>query len=257
MIPKIIHYCWFGGKKKPELAKKCIRSWKKYCPDYKIIEWNEENFDINYNAYVKEAYDSQKWAFVTDVVRLYAMVNFGGIYMDTDVEVLRPLDELLKYEAVSGFEDQEHIPTGLMACEKGHPLFTELLDEYKQLHFIKADGSLDLTTNVIRITNACKKYGFTPNNPLQTINGFTLLPNDYLCPKSYETGEINLTENSYTIHHFNASWHSKAEKKAHNKRINKMKRAEIKDYIIHIPNRLLMKCIGRNKYENIKNKFNK
>ena len=112
MIPKKIHYCWFGGNPLPPLAVKCIESWKKYLPDYEIKEWNESNFDLNYNDYVREAYEAKKWAFITDVVRLYAMVTEGGIYMDTDVEVLKPLDELLQYDAVSGFESSSRIPTG-------------------------------------------------------------------------------------------------------------------------------------------------
>ena len=170
MIPKIIHYCWFGRNPLPELAQKCIASWKKYCPDYQIIEWNEDNFDINCNAYVKEAYEAKKWAFVSDVARLYALVEMGGIYMDTDVEVLKPLDSLLKYEAVSGFESETAIPTGLMAACKGQKLFVELLHEYDTIHFKRSDGSLDLTTNVTRITNTCLKYGFKANNSLQTVN---------------------------------------------------------------------------------------
>ena len=105
MIPKVIHYCWFGRNPLPPLAKKCIESWKKYCPDYEIKEWNEDNFPMDYNDYVKEAYEAKKWAFITDVVRLFALVTEGGIYMDTDVEVIKPLDGLLQYEAVSGFEN--------------------------------------------------------------------------------------------------------------------------------------------------------
>ena len=111
MIPKKIHYCWFGRNPLPPLALKCIASWKEYCPDYEIKEWNEDNFDLNCNAYVREAYEARKWAFITDYVRLYALVNEGGIYMDTDVEVLKPLDDLLCYDAVSGFESQTQIPT--------------------------------------------------------------------------------------------------------------------------------------------------
>ena len=130
MIPKIIHYCWFGGNPLSDLAQKCIDSWKKYCPDYEIKEWNESNFDLNSCDYVREAYQAKKWAFVTDYVRLYAMVTEGGIYMDTDVEVIRPLDSFLSNRAFSGFEDETNIPTGIMACEKGFPLFEELLEEY-------------------------------------------------------------------------------------------------------------------------------
>lgn len=214
MIPKKIHYCWFGDNPLPPLAVKCIESWKKYLPDYEIKEWNESNFDLNYNDYVREAFEAKKWAFITDVVRLYALVNEGGIYMDTDVEVLKPLDDLLVYEAVSGFETKTRIPTGLMACQEQQPLFKELLHEYDGLHFKSPDGSFDMTTNVTRITNIGLKYGFIPNNAKQTVNGFTLLPQDYLCPKSYEDGETYLTENSMTIHHFAGSWLSDVDRYA-------------------------------------------
>lgn len=206
MIPKKIHYCWFGRGEKPELALKCIESWEKYLPDYEIIEWNEDNFDLDMYPYVREAYDARKFAFVTDVVRLWAMYTYGGIYMDTDVEVLKPLDLLLQFEAVSGFESSTQIPTGMMACREGFPLFKELLDEYDDLHFVQADGTMDMTTNVVRITSTCLKHGFVPNGELQTVDGFTLLPSDYLCPKSWDTGKITLTENTLCIHHFSGSW---------------------------------------------------
>ena len=205
-IPKIIHYCWFGGNPLPELTVKCIDSWTKYCPEYEIKRWDESNFDINLNDYVKEAYEAKKWAFVSDVARLYAITTYGGIYMDTDVEVLKSLDSILEYDAVTGFESDEMITTGLMACIKNHPMFLEFLQEYSDKHFVNSDGSFDLTTNVTRITNTCFKYGFVPNNTFQTINNLTLLPKDYLCPKDYKTKKINITENSLTIHHFDGSW---------------------------------------------------
>lgn len=211
-IPKTIHYCWFGGNPLPELAERCIESWRTFCPDYEIVRWDETNFDIHYNDYVAEAYAAKKWAFVSDVARLYALVHFGGIYMDTDVEVLKPLDELLQYEAVSGFESADRIPTGLMACRKQQPLFEELLRDYEDKHFLRADGSCDPTTNVTRITNLCEQYGLRLNNTKQTIRGFTLLPTDVLCPKDYETGELHLTNNSLCIHHFDGSWHTEEEK---------------------------------------------
>ena len=216
MIPKVIHYCWFGRGQMPQLALKCIESWKKYLPDYEIKEWNEDNFDLDMYPYVREAYDNRKFAFVTDVVRLYALYHEGGIYMDTDVEVLKSLDSLLKYEAVSGFESPTQIPTGLMACREGHPLFKELLYEYNGIHFVKEDGTLDLTTNVVRITNACLKNGLVLNNKLQTIKGFTILPKDYLCPKSYKDGKIYLTKNTMTIHHFAGSWLDDKTRSRHN-----------------------------------------
>ena len=216
MIPKTIHYCWFGRNPKPKLAEKCIESWKKYCPDYELIEWNEDNFDISTAPlYVRQAYEAKKWAFVTDYVRLWAMTTFGGIYMDTDVEVLKPLDPILAHEAVSGFEAEKYITTSLMACQKEFPLFLEFLSYYDTVFFLKGDGTIDQTTNVTTITNICKEKGFVPNNQFQIIEGFALYPSDYFCPRSYQTGKLRKTENTMTIHWFAASWHTKAEKRAH------------------------------------------
>lgn len=206
MIPKVIHYCWFGRGPMPKLALKCIESWKKYCPDYEIKEWNEDNFDLDMYPYVREAYDARKFAFVTDVVRLYALYHEGGIYMDTDVEVIKPLDSLLAYDAVSGFESPTQIQTGLMASRDGHPLFKELLDEYNGIHFVRPDGTLDTTTNVIRISNTCREYGLRLDNTLQTVRGFTLLPKDFLCPIEHEGHRLVLTPNTLCIHHFAGSW---------------------------------------------------
>lgn len=230
-IPKKIHYCWFGGKPLPEDAKKYIESWKKYCPDYEIIEWNESNFDLNSNMYVKEAYEARKWAFITDYVRLYVMYNYGGIYMDTDVEVLKKLDVFLENDAFSGFESNKYIPTGIMACKKGFKLFGELLDYYTNKHFKKENGDLDLTTNVITITNICKKHGLVLNNKQQNVDGFMLYPAEYFCPKDYKTGEINVTENTYTIHHFSGSWledEDKEIKVIHEKVLRKYNRIKVK-----------------------------
>jgi len=214
MIPKIIHYCWFGGNPLPELTQKCIASWKKHCPDYEIIEWNESNFDIHCCDYVQEAYEAKKWAFVSDVARLFALVNYGGIYMDTDVEVLKPLDNLLSYEAFSGFEAVDRITTGIMACCKDQPLFTEFYESYKDDHFLREDGTMDTTTNVTRITDACLKYGVQLNNTMQTVNGLTLFPKDYFCPKDFYSGGLSITDNSYTIHHYDVSWLDDEEKEA-------------------------------------------
>lgn len=211
MIPKKIHYCWFGGKPLPELAIKCIASWKKFCPDYEIIEWSENNFNVQCCDYVKEAFQQKKWAFITDYVRLKVLTEYGGIYMDTDVELIQPLDSFLKEKAFSGFETPDAIPTGIMACEKDFPLFKEMVFEYEKRHFIRSDGSLDGMTNVIYITDVCLKKGLKLNNSYQIIEGFALYPKEYFCPKSYLTKEIHCTEHTHAIHHFSASWRTEKQ----------------------------------------------
>lgn len=209
MIPKIIHYCWFGGNPLPELAVKCIESWKKNCPDYEIKQWDETNFDLHYNEYVWEAFQAKKWAFITDVVRLYALETYGGVYMDTDVEVLKSLDPFLEHIAFSGFENDKNIPTGIMASVKGGKWVSDNLHYYDDKHFIKEDSTLDLTTNVTTITNYMLPLGLKQNNTFQDFPGLiTFYPKDYFCPKSYEDGKIYLTPNTVTIHHFAGSWHT-------------------------------------------------
>ncbi len=198
----------------PENAKKCIESWKKYCPDYEIREWNEGNCDLDCCAYVREAYDAKKWAFITDVLRLHVLVEHGGIYMDTDVEVLKPLDGILGCEAVAGFETEKQIMTGLMACEKGHPLFREMLRGYDDARFVREDGSYDMTTNVQRVTALCVKHGLKPDNTLQTVGGITVFPKDYFSPKDFDREAYTITENTCAIHHFDGSWLPEEERLA-------------------------------------------
>lgn len=215
MIPKKIHYCWFGGNPIPESVTKYIESWKKFCPEYEIKEWNETNFDVNCCLYSKEAYAEKKWAFVSDVARLYALVSEGGIYMDTDVEVCKKLDCFLYHKAFSGFEAEDLVSTGIMACEKGYPLFSKLLEEYKERRFINPDGSYNAITNVEYITNMCGKFGLKFNNLYQEILGLSIYPKEYFSPKDYMTGKILKTENTYTIHYFASSWYTEREKKWH------------------------------------------
>lgn len=207
MIPKIIHYCWFGRGKMPELALKCIASWKKFLPDYEFRLWDEERFDIHSVPYVEEAYNARRFAFVTDYVRLYALYTEGGIYMDTDVEVLRNLDCFLYHPAFSGFEDETHIPTGIMASEKGGEWVRWQLEYYENRHFLLKDGNYDATTNVEIIGSRMQEDGFILKNGLRNFKDIiTMYPRDYFCPKSHETGKIRLTSNTYVIHHFSMSW---------------------------------------------------
>ena len=208
MIPKIIHYCWFGKKSLPEEARKCIESWKKYCPDYEIKEWNEDNFDINSCVYVKEAYNEQKWAFVTDFVRLKVIYDYGGIYMDTDVEVCKSLDPLLKWDAFSGFESNNNIPTGIMGGIAKNEWMGYLLSYYKNKHFKSQNGEIDLTTNVTTITKMTfEKYKVKLDDTFQVFGeNMVLYPFEYLCAKDHSNGIVNKTNNTYTIHHFSGSW---------------------------------------------------
>jgi len=209
MIPKKIHYCWFGKGKMPELALKCIESWRVNLPDYELKEWNENSFDINSNFYVKEAYESRKFAFVTDYVRLYALYTEGGIYMDTDVEVIKNLDPFLDLPAFSGFEDNVHIPTGIMAAEKGSVWAGWQLKYYDDRHFLLPDGTLDVEI----IGRLMGEKGFILRNGLYNFqNIITIFPRDYFCPKSHTTGKIELTQNTYTIHHFAGSWKSTSDR---------------------------------------------
>lgn len=207
MIPKVIHYCWFGRGQKPEQALMCIESWKKYLPEYELKEWNEDNFDITQNQYVREAYENRKFAFVTDYVRLYALYHDGGVYMDTDVEVIGSYDQFLHHHAFSGFETDGNVPTGMMAAEKGSVWAKELLDQYDDRKFVKEDGSFDMTTNTTVITNYMLEKGLKLNNKYQDFPDLcTMYPADFFCPKDHRTGKIRCTKNTVCIHHFAGSW---------------------------------------------------
>ena len=213
-IPKIIHYCWFGNGKMPPLFKKCIESWKKYCPDFEIKCWSEENFDINQNRYVKEAYEAKKWAFVTDYVRLKVLYDCGGIYLDTDVELIKPLGDLIKERGFMGFDENGVMCTGLgFGCEKGNDLVGELLKDYDDIPFKLEDGSYDLTPCPDRNSNTLKKLGMDITNHSQIFMGIKFFPREYFCPMDYISGKIKKTENTNSIHHYSASWTSKTSKR--------------------------------------------
>ncbi len=208
MIPKVIHYVWVGGNPLTPLAEKCIESWKKYCPDYEIKRWDESNFDITQNDYCKEAYESKKWAFVSDYIRLKVLYEYGGVYMDTDVEVIKSLDKYLKHSAFSGYEGHEFVPTGIIGAEKGNRWIEENLKQYDNRHFILGKNKLDLTTNVHAITNKTKEMypNIKLNNKFLDLGDVVFYPSDYFCPIDYETKVCNITRNTCTIHHFCGSW---------------------------------------------------
>ncbi|SUP37230.1 glycosyltransferase family 32 protein [Veillonella criceti] len=208
MIPKIIHYCWFGGKPLPKKYKKYIETWKKYCPDYEIIEWNENNFDINQNRFCKEAYEAKKWAFVADYVRLKVLCEYGGIYLDTDIEVCKSFDKILGYDAFVGFESSDCISTATIGSEKSGEWITYLLSYYDDKSFFEVDGGVKLITNVIIITKMTKaRYNIIFNNKFQIFGeNNALFPFEVFCAKEFGTGRNRKTDNTYTVHHFSGSW---------------------------------------------------
>jgi hypothetical protein len=207
-IPKVIHYCWFGKSEKPILVKKCIDSWKELCPDYEIIEWNEDNFDVTSNQYTAEAYANKKWAFVTDFVRLYVLYNYGGIYMDSDVQLVKNIDPFLTCPAFSGFESNNYLPTAIMGAEKSNRWIKYLLDYYYDKHFVLENGSLDLTTNTNIITKiTLSKYtNVKLKNKYQETTDFILFPSKVFCPKKPGHVYYKIYKNTFAVHHFNGSW---------------------------------------------------
>ncbi len=255
MIPQTIHYCWFGRNPKPKLAQKCIKSWKKHCKGYQIIEWNEDNFDIlSCPLYVRQAYSEKKWAFVTDYVRLQVVYEYGGVYFDTDVELIKNIDHLLTYHAWFGFEDGVFIATGLgFGAEQGCSLLYEMMQDYQYTPFILPDGEYDKTPCPRRNTKTILKYGLKQDDSFQVLDcNILILPTSFLCPLSYNTGIKNLTKNTISIHHFDGSWLSASQKQAHKKMWKDIQKANRKHYILTTPNRILMKLLGAENYEKLK-----
>ena len=222
MIPKIIHYCWFGGNPLPEIAKKCINSWKTFLPDYEIKEWNEKNYDVHKIPYISQAYNSKKYAFVSDYARFDILYKYGGIYFDTDVEIIKDLNSIIKKGPFVAIEkgNKFYINAGLgIASNKNEKIYKEILESYQNDSFIKEDGSLNQKTVVTRVSDIFAKYGFVEKDIIQSISNITIYPSEYFCPKDYFTGEIKITQNTFTIHHFDASWTTKAQKKYDQQRI--------------------------------------
>lgn len=203
MIPKKIHYCWFGRGEKPKLAKKCIESWKTFCPDYKIIEWNEDNIDVNMNAYTKMCYEQKNYAFLSDYVRLVAVFENGGIYFDTDVEAVKPLDELLPNKAFFGFETKDYVNTGHgFGAEAKAEIVKALIDAYDRV----IDGQHGTVGCPVLNTEALVKNGFEMNGETQTRNGVVVYAKEYFNPFNDNTGVLTKTDNTYSIHWYGKTW---------------------------------------------------
>lgn len=214
LIPKVIHYCWFSGKEIPDHLKKCMESWEKYCPDYEIKRWDETNYDMNRNPYVRQAYECQKWGFIPDYARLDILYHYGGIYMDTDVELVKSPDVLCCQQAFCGVEKWGNINIGgLSGAIPHHPMMKKLLDERKDVEFIRKDGSLNTEPSGIYETMPFIREGMRIDNRTQNIQGMTVYSSDYFHPYDYMSGEIFMTENTFSIHYFDGGWLSPDEKK--------------------------------------------
>ena len=206
MIPKKIHYCWFGRGELSAKAQKCIKSWKKYCPDYEIIEWNEGNFDVNQNAYTKYCYENKKYAFLSDYARLQIIYQEGGIYFDVDVEVIKPFNDLLKVDAFFGFETNEYINTGVgFGAIRDCYVVKVLLKEYDSL----LDGKSGTIGCPELNTKALVKVGLVQNGQKQIVGGAMIYPASYFNPYDDATGQLYLTEDTYSIHWYAKSWMDK------------------------------------------------
>ena len=216
MIPKIIHYCWFGRNPLPPLAIKCIESWRKYLPDYEIKEWNEDNFDVNIIPYTAEAYAQKKYAFVSDYARFWILYKYGGIYFDTDVEVIRPLDDIIARGGFMGFEtDYEEGSTpheistnpGLgLGVAPGLGLIKKMLDFYEIQHFKNEQNTRKQITVVYIATKILEENGLKQAPGIQEVQGVRIYPSEYFCPINVTTGKLHITKNTRSIHHYAASW---------------------------------------------------
>lgn len=226
LIPKKLHYCWFGGKPLPDNYKRYMESWYKFCPDYEIIEWNESNYDVSKCQYMWDAYQKKMWGFVSDYARLDVVYHNGGIYLDTDVELIRCVDDLLYQKGFAGFEDDEHVAIGLgFGAIKGFPLLKEMLLYYEKLNFHNEDGSLNLTGIPIYITDILKKNGLVADGNYQTIGDMTIYPAKVLAGKCMYTMRTVIKPQTYAIHHYDGSW---ATERA--RRINARMEQDMKNY---------------------------
>lgn len=223
MIPKVIHYCWFGGNPLPDSAVKCIDSWRQYFPGYEIKEWNESNFDLQCCDYVREAYEAGKWAFVSDYARFWILYHEGGLYFDTDVEAIRPFDDILENGPFMGCENSDAgisciicgVNPGLgLGTTPGLELYREVLDFYQARHFLDADGNADTTTVVYYMSHILYAHGWRAIGEIEEVCGVHIYPAAYFCPMDYDTGKVNITDCTHSIHWYKASWFTKGNKMA-------------------------------------------
>lgn len=213
-IPQIIHYIWFGNNPKSELILKCINSWKEKMPDWEFREWNESNYDINKNAYIKEAYECKKYAFASDYARFDILYKYGGIYLDTDVEMLKPIPkEFLKFNGFTGIEGNNKIAPGLiLAARPKNKIIGEIKEMYDNIHFLQ-NGKMNQKTVVSYTTEIFKKYGFIENGKTQLIANFKIFSYEYFCAFDFLNRKFHITKNTISIHHYTSTWNQSLKRK--------------------------------------------
>ncbi len=255
MIPKKIHYCWFGRGEMPKLMKKCLKSWKKYCPDWEIILWNEDNFDVNSTLWTKQAYEARKYAFVSDYVRLKALYEMGGVYLDTDVELVQPIDHFLEHAAFSGFESEKIVQTGVIGAQKEHRVIGSWLDYYTDRTYL-IDGEPVMVPNVSHITEDLLARGLVMNDQKQVIDEMVIYPQTWFCPLSAVSIERKITKNTHALHYFTSTWRTDKAKKdfARVKRHQKWWYRSL-EWLRYLPNRVIRKVFGDKAMDNLKNKM--
>lgn len=217
-IPKIIHYFWFGKNPLPPIVIKCINSWKKFCPDYEIKRWDETNFDISICDYVSEAYGKKKWAFVSDYARFYILNKFGGVYLDTDVELIKPINSIINKGPFFALESDEYnsINPGIgMASYPNNSLYKKVLSSYNHDHFLDRNGFENKKTVGERVAFFLIRDGLKDKKGIQKVQDFLIYPREYFCPLNYFTGDLNITSNTVAIHHYSASWLTNTDKAIH------------------------------------------
>lgn len=257
MIPKVIHYCWFGRGKKSPLIKKCIRSWKRFCPDWQIIEWNEDRFDVNSTLWTQQAYEGRKYAFVSDYVRLKALSEMGGVYLDTDVQLFKPLEDFLEHPAFVGFENKNAIATCVIGAQKENPVISAWMEWYHNRPYI-VNGLPNTEPNVTFITEDLKKRGLTIDNTRQSLCNIEIYPQTWFCPQNMEGENRARSKDSVAIHYFDSSWRTPQGRRD-------LKRAQFHttpfyrtwEKVKILPQKTFRKIFGDNAMEKLKKKLGK
>lgn len=257
MIPKIIHYCWFGRGEMPKLLQKCVKSWGKYCPDWQVIEWNEDNFDVNSTPWTKQAYEAKRYAFVSDFVRLKALAEMGGVYLDTDIELRKPLEPFLEHEAFVGFENKNFVATCVIGAEASHPVVEAWLDWYKDRAFLK-DGVENSEPNVVLVTRELERRGLCIDNQFQVVDGVAVYPQTWFCPQNIEGEDRAKSKNTVSIHHFTSTWRTeKGRKDLEREKWHSTPLYKGMVWLRYLPNRIVRKVFGNSAIDGLKKKLGK